>query len=255
MNPKDAANKKYVDNMIAAGPSTSTGGTAEVSADINANKFKIINLKNPTDPQDAVNHRFVERNFIRKEQDIDLKDHKITGLHPLDPNNSEESNAAPKGYVDREIFKQIDLNNQIESVKYFEVDGTTSLEADQDFGGYKTTNLGYPVDPNKATTNDFVQGEIRGSAFRVTLEGAQEKLKMKNHGISGFANPIKLNDAVHKHYLDSQIQYLQQQTTTFTERTRNHLELLETPVVRHECLALREAEAAPALPKDPLLNE
>jgi len=58
--PKGAANKKYVDDMIAAGPSTSTGGTAKVNADINANKFKIINLKNPTDPQDAVNHKFCQ---------------------------------------------------------------------------------------------------------------------------------------------------------------------------------------------------
>ena len=40
INPKDAANKKYVDDMIAAGPSTSTSGTAEVNADINATKFK-----------------------------------------------------------------------------------------------------------------------------------------------------------------------------------------------------------------------
>ena len=176
INPKDAANKKYVDDMIAAGLSTSTGGTVEVNADTNANKFKIINLENPIDPQDAVNRRFVERNCIRKEQDIDLEDHKITDLHPLDPNNSEESDAAPKGYVDWDIFKQIDLNNQIESVKYFEIDETTSLEADQDFGGYKISNLGQPVDPNDATTNRFVQDEIRRSAFRVTLEGAQEKL-------------------------------------------------------------------------------
>ena len=148
-----------------------------------------------------------------------MEDNEITGLHPLDPNNSEESDAAPKGYVDREIFKQIDLNNQIESVKYFEVDGTTRLEADQDFGGYKITNLGQPVDPNDATTHNFVQGEIRRSAFRVTLEGVQEKLKTNNHGISGLANPITLNDVDHKHYVDSQIQYLQQQTTTLTECT------------------------------------
>ena len=78
---------------------------------------------------------------------------------------------------------------------------------------------------------------------------------MNNHGISGLANPIKLNDAVHKHYVDSQIQYLQQQTTTLMERTRNQLELLETPVVRLERSALREAEGAPAQHKDPLLNE
>jgi len=183
-------------------------------------------------------------NFVRQEQDVNLEDHEITGLHPLDPNNSEESDAAPKGYVDREIFKQIDLNNQIESVKHFAVDGTTSLEADQDFGRYKITNLGQPVDQNNATTNNFVQGKIMRSAFHVTLQGAQEKLKMNNHGISGLANPIKLNDAVHKHYLDSQIQYLQQQTTTLMERSRNQLELLETPVVRLERLALREDEGS-----------
>ena len=73
--------------------------------------------------------------------------------------------------------------------------------------------------------------------------------------MSGPANSIKRNDAVHRHCVDSQIQYLQQQTTTLIERTRNQLELLETPVVRRERLALREAEGYPAQPKDPLLNE
>jgi len=42
----------------------------------------------------------------------------------------------------------------------------------------------------------------------VNLEEAQEKLKMNNIVISGLANPTERNDAVHKHYVDSQIEYL-----------------------------------------------
>ena len=149
-----------------------------------------------------------------------MEDHKITGLYPLDPDHSDESDAAPKGYVDREIFKQIDLNNHTESVKFFKVDGTTRLEADQNFGGHKITNLGQPVDPNDATTKNFVDYEIRRTTFRVTPEGAQEKLKMNNYRISGLANPVELNDAAHKHYVDSQIEYLQQQLTQLSERKK-----------------------------------
>jgi len=104
-SPKDAATKKYVDDLI-----TNPVGTAPavVSADLDVNNFKITNLKNPTDGQDATNRRFVERNFVRKDQDINMRDHKITGLRPLDVTQSDQSDAAPKGYVDIEIFRQID---------------------------------------------------------------------------------------------------------------------------------------------------
>jgi len=105
-----------------------------------------------------------------------MRDHKITDLHPLDSDQSNESDAAPKGYVDREIFKQIDLNNQIESVKYFNIDGSTRLEADQDFRGFKITNLGQPVNSNDAATKNFIDYEVRRTTFRVTPEGAKEKL-------------------------------------------------------------------------------
>ena len=63
-SPKDAATKKYVDDLItnpvAAAP-------VVVSADLDVNNFKVTNLKNPTDGQDATNRRFVERNFVRED--------------------------------------------------------------------------------------------------------------------------------------------------------------------------------------------
>jgi len=77
---------------------------------LDVNNFKITNLKNPSDGQDAVKRRFVDRNFVRKDQDINMGDHKITGLRPLDFTQNEQSDATPKGYVDREIYGQIDLN-------------------------------------------------------------------------------------------------------------------------------------------------
>ena len=74
------------------------------------------------------------------------------------------------------------------------------------------------------------------------MEGEQEGLKMNNHAISGLGNPTELKDAVHKFYVDTLIEHLQQQLDTITERNRHQLELLETRVVRLERLALRAAE-------------
>jgi len=85
-----------------------------------------------------------------------MRDHRITGIHPPDVTQSDQSDAAPKGYVDREIFWQIDDNNRVEAVKFLKVDGTSLPEADQDFNGQKIKNLGQPIDPNDAATGNFV---------------------------------------------------------------------------------------------------
>jgi len=75
-----------------------------------------------------------------------MRDHNITGLRPLDVTQSDQSDAAPKGYVDREIFRKTDENNRVEAVKFLKVDGTSLPEADQNFNGQKIKNLGQPVD-------------------------------------------------------------------------------------------------------------
>jgi len=126
-SPKGAATKQYVDDLIT---NPVRSAPAVVSADLDVNNFKITNLKNPTDGQDGTNRRFVEINFVKKDQDINMRDHKITGLHPLDVTKSDQSDAAPKDYVDREIFRQIDDINQVEAVKFLKVDGTSLPEAD-----------------------------------------------------------------------------------------------------------------------------
>jgi len=166
-----------------------------------------------------------------------MRDHKNTGLHPLDATQSDQSDAAPKSYVDREIFRQIDENNRVEAVKFLKVDGTSLPEADQDFNGQKIKNLGQPVDSNDAATVNFVDCWIGQRTFHVNLEGAQEKLKMNNNVISGLANPTERNDAVHKHYVDSQIEYLQSLVTNLTRQ----VEGLQDRVVRLERLSTRES--------------
>jgi len=231
--PKDVAAKKYVDVLITNPVSTAL---AVVNADLDVNNFKITNLKNPTNGQDATNRRFVERNFLSKDQDINMKDHKITGLRSQDATQSDQSDAAPKGCVDREIFRQINENNRVEAVKFLKVDGTSLPEAEQDFNGQKIKNLGQPVDPVDATTVNFVDYRIGQRTFQFNLEGAQEKLKINNNVIPGLANPTERNDAVHKHYVDSQIEYRQSLVTNLTRQ----VEGLQDHVVRLERLSIRE---------------
>jgi len=170
-SPKDATTKKYFDDLIT---NPVSAAPVVVSADLDVNNFKITNLKNPTDGRDATNRRFVERNFVRKDQDINMRDRKITGLLPPDVTQSDQSNAAPKGYGDREIFRQIDENNRVEAVKFLKVDGTSLPEVDQDFNGQKIKNLDQPVDPNDAATVNFVDYWIGQRTFHINPEGAQE---------------------------------------------------------------------------------
>jgi len=232
-SPKDVATKKYVDDLITNPVGT---GPNVASTDLDVNNFKITNLKNPTDGQGATNRRFVERNFVRKDQDINMKDHKVTGLDPLDVTQSDQSDAAPKGYVDREIFRQIDENNRVEAVTFLNVDGTSLPEANQDFIGQKLKNLGQPVDPNDAATVNSVDYRIVQRTFHVNLEGAQEKLKMNNNVICGLANPTERNDTTHKFYVDSHDEYRQRLVTKLTRQ----VEGLQTRVVILERLSHSE---------------
>ena len=171
-----------------------------------------------------------------------MRDHNITGLRPLDATQSDQSDVAPKGYVDREIVRQIDEDNRMEAVKFLKVDGIYLPEADQDFNGQKikiSANqliLLSPYNPNDAATVYFVDYRIGQRTFHVNLEGAQEKLKINNNVISGLANPTERNDAVHKNYVDSQIEYVQSLVTNLTRQ----VEGLQDRVVRLERLSIRE---------------
>ena len=121
-------------------------------------------------------------------------------------------------------------------MKFLKVDGTSLPEADQNFNGQKIKNLGQPVDPNDAATVNFVDYRMRQRIFHMNPEGTQEKLKMNNNVISGLANPTERNDAVHRHYIDSQSGYLQGLVTILT----HHVDALQTRVVRLERLSIRE---------------
>jgi len=122
-SPKDATTKKYVDDQLSA---PAADAVTRPAGDLDMSQFKIINLKNPKNPQDAVNRTFVEKNFLQKDEDINLESHTITGpAHP-----SYESDAASKRYVDTKIFRQINENNRAEAVKFLKVDGTYLAEAD-----------------------------------------------------------------------------------------------------------------------------
>jgi len=118
---------------------------------------------------DAVNRRFVETNFLQKDEDINLENHRITGL----THSSYESDATSKRYVNTEIFRQIDENNRVEAVKFLKVDGTSLPEADQGFNGQKIKNVGQPVDPSDAATVNFVDYRIGQRTFHVVPEGAK----------------------------------------------------------------------------------
>ena len=124
------------------------------------------------------------------------------------------------------------------------LDETSMPENYQNYNDKRITKLGEPVEDTDATTKGFIDNQLRKRTFHVTPAGAQGHLKMNNHWISGLANPTQNNDAVHKHYNDSQDEYLQGLITNLTSQ----VDALQTRVVRLERLLLREstepAEAA-----------
>jgi len=123
------------------------------------------------------------------------------------------------------------------------LDGTSLPENHQNYNDKRITNLGEPVEDTDAATKVFIDNQLRTRTFHVTPvtpvtpEGAQGHLKMNNHRISGLENPTQNNGAVHKHYTDSQDEYLQGLITDLTSQ----VDALQTRVARHERLSLRES--------------
>ena len=143
--------------------------------------------------------------------DIQMNHHKVVGLAdavaPTDGVNKKVLDAAVNSLRSENEQLILATNENINQRVMF-LDGTSLPEADMNFNGKKITNLGQPVEPDDAATKRFVGDILRKRTIHVNPEGAQENLKMNNHIISGLANPTERNDAVHKHYVDSQIQNL-----------------------------------------------
>jgi len=159
-----------------------------------------------------------------------MNNHKVVGLAdvtaPDDGVNKKILDAAINS-LRSENEQFILATNENINQKVMFLDGTSLPEVNMNLNGQKITNLGQPVEPDDAATKRFVGNILGKRTIHVNPEGAQENLKMNNHIIAGHENPTERNDAVHKHYVDSQIQNLWGLVTNLTRQ----VDTLQTRVV------------------------
>ena len=209
-------------------------------------QYHIVGLPDPTVDHEAVNLRTLNRKIEERSMrpggenqivsDIQMNHHKVVGLAdavaPTDGVNKKVLDAAVNSLRSENEQLILATNENINQRVMF-LDGTSLPEVDMNFNGKKITNLGQPVEPDDAATKRFVGDILRKRTIHVNPEGAQENLKMNNHIISGLANPTERNDAVHKHYVDSQIQNLRGLVANLTHQ----VDSLQTRVVMLEQLS------------------
>jgi len=224
-------------------------------------QFHIAGLTDPTLEHEAVNLRTLNRNVLNEIRvnnllesqkylrldcqnqmvsDIQMNDHKIVRLSdstaPADGVNNRTLDAAVNSPRSENEQLILATNENIFQRVMF-LDGTSMPENHQNYNGKRITNLGAPDEYTDATTNGFIDNQLRKRTFHVTPEGAQGHLKMNIHRISGLANPTQNNEVVHKHYTDSQDEYLQGLITNLTSQ----VDALQTRIVRLERFLLRES--------------
>jgi len=172
--------------------------------------------------------------------DLLMNNHKLVGLAdavtPSDGVNKSTLDAAVNSLRSEKERLILATNENINRKAMF-LDGTSLPENHQNNNDKRITNFGEPVEDTDAATKGLIDYQLRKRTFHVTLEGAQEHLKMNNHRISGLTNPTQSNDSVHKHYTDSQYEYLQSLITNLTSQ----VDTLQTRVIQFEQLPLRES--------------
>ena len=158
------------------------GGSTPIS-DIPFGNHKIIDLHDPSDPQDAVNLRYLETsiddlrieimdtisglaidNFLRRDgtnkptADISWDFHKIVEL------------SDPTGMYDAVNLHTLDIHinnhNDAHNAYFLRLDGVNSPSTDISWGNKKLKDLAWPVDPHDATNKEYVD-----TLFSSTLSG------------------------------------------------------------------------------------
>jgi len=184
-------------------------------------QYHIAGLPDPTADHEAVNLRTLNQKVLREIRannlletqkylrldgenqmvsDLQMNDHTPVDLAdataPADGVNKRTLDAAVNSLRFENEQLILSTNENISQRVMF-LDGTSLPEYHQNYNDKSITNLGQPVEDTDAATKGFIDNQLRKRTFHVTPEGAQRRLKMNNHQISGLANPTQNNDAAH----------------------------------------------------------
>ena len=187
----DAATKKYVDDNSSGSPATSR---LTVDSDFDMNdKYRITNLKSPTDVDEAVTKSYTDNllntnlaNYVKRDGSVTMTGDFNTGGHKITNLRSPSSNSEPatKSYTDSNFLK---------------LDGTKKMSGNLDMNSNQIENLDTPTNNNQPTTLGFTDLKY----LHVTGTNKMAKrLNMNDKKIINLSPPTALNDATNKKYVD-----------------------------------------------------
>lgn len=233
----DAANKNYVDAEITAlnlggvGPFLQlAGGT--MSGDIDMDGNGIINLVDPTNPQDAMTLAYADANYVNLNGatgplggDLDAGGNNIVNVaDPVNPQDAATMNwvdsnflnldgsSAMTGDLDMGGFLITNLaaataNDEAVTLGqanslYFRLDGSSAMTADADIGGFKLINVANPTLAQDAVTLSFANSTYIRADGTTALTG---DWSAGGNLINDVADPVAAQDAATMNYVDTEI--------------------------------------------------
>ena len=128
----DAATKKYVDDNSGGGKTSLL--TVDSNIDMK-DRYRILNLKTPSDADEAATKSYSDDNFLKTDGSIRMKGELHMGANRItnitDPTG--EGDAATKKYTDNLVNTTV--------ADYVKRDGTVAMNGDFNTGGHKILNL------------------------------------------------------------------------------------------------------------------
>jgi hypothetical protein len=153
------------------------GGNA-MTADLNLNKHRLINLSEPTAADDAVTRQYVGATFFKRDGS-----NAVTGIVSMSKNRLMNL-ADPLGEYDAVNLRYLD--------RYVKLDGSSVMASALNMGGHVITYVGQPVSIGDLVTKGYADNIV----------GATH-LDMRGHKIVNLKKPTVRSDVVTKGFIES----------------------------------------------------
>ena len=238
-NPKDATSKEYVDNTKGTGI---IGELKDETATIKGNldftgKYRLKNLPDPIDGNDAANRKFVNENgaFVFRNNEyyakgnIYLRNAKLGGLR--EP--TQDGEATTKKYVDELIFNQfVDGNDNI------------AFGRNVDMEGKKIFDLPLPKQDDEPATKKYVDDSQIYEIDRRGNVKFDRNINLDNKRIFAMKEPKKDGEGANKKYVDDAIEKkIQEEKDNFLPKdaaTKNYVDEAIKQVAGGDILVSKE---------------
>ena len=228
----DAATKKYVDDNTSS--HSSSGLTVNSNIDMK-DRYRILNLKQPSDADEPATKQYADSKFLDRNGsktmigNLDLNNNKIVnvglatankdavniaylksniiyrdGTNPM-TNNLRMNNFGITGLKATPDNAQDATSKNYCDNKFYPRDGSVALTGDLNIAGHRIKNLRSPRESNEVATKKYVDDSVSPYLRKDGTVSMTGNLNMGNKSITGLFGPNNLTDAATKHYVDDSI--------------------------------------------------